>query len=122
MTASEYLWNVWTWNEKHPDESDPLHAPSLDVAAAMYNDTFPDDDNTGYEMQKTLKGFQGRYYNDIVKAKKAANGDFKVFSDKVEAMYVEYQADIAEYEASKAEQAEEEKGEEDAPAEETPVK
>ena len=76
---------------------------------------------TGYEMQKTLKGFQGRYYNDIVKAKKAANGNFKVFSDKVEAMYVEYQADIAEYEASKAEQAEEEKGEEDAPAEETPV-
>ena len=121
MTASEYLWNVWNWNKKHPDESDPLHAADLMVAAAMYNDTFPADDDTGYIMQKTLKGFQGRYYSEIGKANKEANGNYEAFAAVVEPLYAQYQADIAEYEASKAEQAEEEKGEEDAPVEETPA-
>ena len=117
MTASEYLWNVWNWNKKHPDESDPLHAADLMVAAAMFNDTFPADDDTGYIMQKTLKGFQGRYYNEIVEANKKANNDLAAFSAIVEPLYAQYQAEIAEYEASKEKP---EEGE-DAPAEETPA-
>ena len=86
------------------------------VAAAMYNDTFPADDDTGYIMQKTLKGFQGRYYSEIGKANKEANGNYEAFAAVVDPLYAQYQADIAEYEASKAEEAEE-----GTPAEETPA-
>lgn len=104
MKVSEYLWNVWHWNDKHPDENDPLHAPSIDVAGAMYNNTFPADDNTGYEMEKALRGFQGRYYEEIVAINKEANGDFDVFSTKIEALHAQYEAEMAEYEAGKAEE------------------
>lgn len=114
MTASEYLFKVWNWNDIHP-EGDELHAPSLDVAAAMVNDEI--GTNEGYKMQQTLKGFQGRYYNEIVEANKKANNDLAAFSAIVEPLYAQYQAEIAEYEASKEKP---EEGE-DAPAEETPA-
>ena len=91
------------------------------VAAAMFNDTFPADDDTGYIMQKTLKGFQGRYYSEIGKANKEANGNYEAFAAVVDPLYAQYQADIAEYEASKAEEEAKEEVEGEAPVEETPA-
>lgn len=98
MTASEYLFKVLNWNDTHP-KGDELHAPSLDVAAAMVNDEIGTDE--GYKMQQTLKGFQGHYYNEIVEANKKANNDLAAFSAIVEPLYAQYQAEIAKYEASK---------------------
>ena len=102
VSVSEILFGMLNWNDKHEDENDPLHAPDLNVALAMLRVDHPEITD---EMDDEVESFLGRYYKKIVRANAKANNEYEAFAAIVDPLYAQYQAEIAEYEKKKAEEA-----------------
>ena len=94
-TIAEYLWKIRTWNDTHEQQ-----APDLQIAQAMLIDEDPA--KRDFALDRQIRFFQGRYYTEIGRAFKEANGDFSKFEKVIEPLYVVYREEIEAYEEEKA--------------------